>query len=139
MVDWKKGTSMKKQEKQISDIITDFLSIADTATVKRQIAYDEVGRQNDLTMDYLHKLELEDLTYEERNRLMTKLRVNRLDRRYYKDVVEIYDPLSEFMKDPAHKKAIEDLKQVLGKVRKAEEYHGTRTYHPRINKDSQEK
>ena len=91
-----------------------------------------------MTQDYLHSLELDDLKCDERSKIATKLMINRKDRRYYKDRVEEFEPIVQFFDDPQNKKVLDKLKQVLGQVRKAENYHKDRIYIPRVLKEKKD-
>ena len=93
-------------------------------------------KQEALTQDYLHSLELDGLNCSERSKLATKLAANRKDRRYYKDRVEELEPIVTFFADQQNKKMLDRLQQVLGQVRKQENYHKDRTYTPKILKES---
>ena len=118
-----------------STYLSDFLNFVSDAQVRYRICSEEMNNQEKLTQDYLHSLELDDLDRGERSKIATKLALNRKDRRYYKDRVEELEPIVEFFKDPNNKKVFDKLTQVLGVVRKQEEYHKTRTYKPRVLKE----
>lgn len=124
------------KEKKSSEYIEEFLNFLSDVKSKYNFAFDEVNQQDKLTQDYLHSIELDNLKYEERNKIATKLVINRKDRRYYKDIVEEYEPIVEFLDDPNNKKIVNQLTQVLGKVRKQEDYHEKRTYIPRVLKEN---
>lgn len=118
-----------------SEYITEFLNFIADAQSHYKFCYDEVNEQDKLTQDYLHSLELGELKSLERSKLATKLATNRKDRRYYKDRVEELEPIVTFFNDPQNKKVLDKLKsQVLGLVRKQEDYHKYRTYVPRVLK-----
>lgn len=125
------------KEKKSSEYIEEFLNFLSDVKSKYNFAFDEVNQQDKLTQDYLHSIELDNLKYEERNKIATKLVINRKDRRYYKDIVEEYEPIVEFLDDPNNKKIVNQLTQVLGKVRKQEGYHEKRTYIPRVLKEGE--
>ena len=115
-----------------SEYIKSFLDFV-TDTCNKHILYGGYLNQEDkITQDLLHKLELENLNRNERSKIATRLAENRKNRRYFKDRVEELAPIAEFFADPANKKVLDRLKQVLGAVRKQEEYHKTRTYKPRV-------
>lgn len=119
-----------------SEYITEFLNFISDAQSHYKFCYDEVNEQDKLTQDYLHSLELDELKCTERSKLATKLATNRKDRRYYKDRVEELEPIVTFFNDPQNKKVLDKLKsQVLGVVRKQEDYHKHRTYVPRVLKE----
>lgn len=58
---------------------------------------EQVHRTEQLTQEYLHKLELEDLDYRERAKVATQLRNCRQLRREHKDTAEILEPLVQFL------------------------------------------
>ena len=115
-----------------STYVSDFLDFVAGVQVRYRICSEEMNNQEKLTQDYLHSLELDSLDRGERSKIATKLSTNRKDRRYYKDRVEEFEPIVEFFKDPSHKKTLDQLTQVLGKLRKAEDYHKNRTYKPKV-------
>lgn len=115
-----------------STYVSDFLDFVAKAQVLYRICNEEMSSQEKLTQDYLHSLELDELDRGERSKIATKLSTNRKDRRYYKDRVEEFEPIVEFFKDPNHKKTLDQLTQILGKLRKAEDYHKNRTYKPKV-------
>lgn len=119
-----------------SEYITEFLNFISDAQSHYRFCYDEVNNQDKLTQDYLHSLELDELKCTERSKLATKLATNRKDRRYYKDRVEELEPIVQFFEDPRNKQVLDKLKsQILGTVRRAEDYHKDRTYIPRVLKE----
>lgn len=120
------------KQKKSSDIIKEFLDYLQDCQVKNTFAYDSVNEQDKLSQDLLHKLELEDLSPKERNKVARELQLNRKDRRYYKDLVEETEPIKRYVAD--NKKALDTLKMVLGEVRKVEKFHETRTYIPKSEK-----
>lgn len=119
-------------EHKKSEIISGFLNLIEDCKRKLPWAEECVNEQDKLTQDLLHKLELGD--YKSRAKVATALSINRKDRRYYKDLVEEAVILVEFFKE--YKDAVESLKQLLGVMRKVENYHKDRHYVPRVLKDS---
>lgn len=117
-----------------SEILSDFIKLMNEADRVYDAAYHAVNTEDKLTSDLLHRMELEGTTCGIRSKIATELRINRQDRRYYKDILEEYEPLREFLADERHAKAVKNLEQVLGKLRKVERYHADRTYRPRINR-----
>lgn len=118
-----------------SEHITNFLNFITAAQSHCIFCDEEMHKQEQLTQDYLHSLELDGLNCKERSKLATKLSINRKDRRYYKDRVEELEPVVLWMTDPTNAKAINQLKQVLGVCRKQETYHKDRTYTPKVLKE----
>lgn len=117
---------------KFSLVISDFLNAIDTALKDYAWNYDEVGRMDKLTQDYLHKLELDGLDYGERAKVATKLSQCRQLRRGSKDTVEILSPLVEFLETEKGKNLVNLTREVLGKTRKVEDKMETRTYRPRV-------
>lgn len=127
-----------KQTKLPSEHISDFLNFISQTRASYNFYSQELKTQEQLTQDYLHSLELDGLKCEERSKVATKLAINRKDRRYFKDRVEEFQPIIDFITDPQNKKFIDKLTQVLGEVRKQERYHQNRTYYPRILKEKEQ-
>ena len=118
-----------------SEQITNFLNFITAAQSHCKFCDEEMHKQEQLTQDYLHSLELDNLKCSERSKIATKLATNRKDRRYYKDRVEELEPIVQWASDSTNAKAINQLKQVLGACRKQENYHKDRTYTPKILKE----
>jgi len=124
----------------------DFLSFYDEAVRSYNYYYDKVNECDKLKCDLLHKIELGQ--YEDRNeekRIQTQLKYCLKDRRYYKDRVEELELfVNLFLSKEKEREqvvrsctaTINHLRQSLGSVRRAENYHRDRTYHPRILKDN---
>ena len=94
--------------------------------------FDEVGRLDRLTQDYLHKLELDGLDYKERAKVATQLMKCRQARRECKDTIEVLEPLMQFLYSDKGKSLYNQFRETLGKTRKVEERMETRTYIPRV-------
>lgn len=118
-----------------SEIISSFLKLIDSVSKEYQIAFDMVGDKDKETIDFMHEVELKKLKQNEKAKMMTKLVEIRKERRYWKNKVDEYQSLNELLNDKEFKKTIEQLKQVLGKVRKAENYLEDREYKPRVKKE----
>ena len=123
--------------------IEQFLRFYDLAQLTYKTAYDNVNRCDKLTQDLLHKLELEDLSTGEKNKIATQLKYCRKDRRYWKDIVEEYEPFILLFSPKADNKKSESefyvrfirmLREALGSTRRQEAYHADRHYRPRIIK-----
>ena len=56
----------KQKAPQFSETISDFCQMLEEAQKDYSWNFDEVGRMDRLTQDYLHKLELDGLDYKER-------------------------------------------------------------------------
>lgn len=131
---------------KVSKRIEDFISFYDEAVNTYNYAYDMVNQCDKLKCDLLHKIELG--LFEDKNeekRIQTQLKYCLKDRRYYKDRVEELEPFVMLFLDKSKDKevvtrnnsnCVNQIKNTLGNVRKAEDYHKTRTYKPRILKDT---
>lgn len=122
-----------------SKYITEFLNFLSQAQSHYSFCLDELSKQDKLTQDYLHSLELDELKCRERSKIATQLSINRKDRRYYKDRIEELQSLMEWLDKPENKKAIRSLEQALGAVRRMENYHKNRFYVPKVLKKSGER
>ena len=118
----------KKNSERLSDFLR-FVSEAETRLVSEREA---VGRCDKATTDMLHQLELTPMSYHELAKWAKELKQVRLDRRKAKDAVETYEPIVKFAEENQGLKR--KLPQVLGEVRRVENYHGCRTYKPRVLK-----
>lgn len=117
-----------------SEIISAFLKLIDTSTKNYNVAQEYVDEYDREEADLVHKCELQGkgMKQNEKSKNYTMLCNNRNARRYWKDIVDMYKPINEFLEScPESKKVTEKLKQVLGKVRKAEDYLANRTYKPK--------
>lgn len=130
---------MKTQEKKQSEIIADFIKLTESVKKEYDSAKDFVDQKDKELADIVHKAELSPLKQSEKSKLMTELQYNRRDRRYWKNIVDQYQPLYDAMSTNKElKSSIEQLKQILGKVRKAENYLENRTYKPKARKNQGE-
>ncbi len=129
----KECKNMKHEKKVLpSQFIKDFLDFIQNAKADYDYNFEAMRKEDRITQDYLHMLELEDLSYRERSKIATKLTANRQARRTHKDMVEELEPIIEFLSDPMNKKILDQMSQLLGKVRKIEGYHQNRFYTPKV-------
>lgn len=122
-------------EPLISEILSSFIKLMSKAEDKYELMRTLMFKEEELTQDILHKIELGG--YDNRNKLATQLKHNRQDRRYYKDITEEYAPLVDWLSK--NKGAINSLKQTLGEIRRVEKYHKNRTYTPKVMKAGDKK
>ena len=125
-------------KKKYSEHIAEFLNFISNAQSHYKFCCAEEDTQEKLTQDYLHSLELDNLKCDERSKIATKLVINRRDRRYYKDRVEELDPIVKFFEEQQNKRVLDKLREVLGQVRKQEEYHKNRIYIPKVLKEKKD-
>jgi len=115
-------------DKKLSERISDFNNLLRSVKSSYEYMNEKMTEQDKHTQDILHKLELEDIKYNERARLATELQKVRRERRMYKDGIEELKPIVDF----ADKKLIDSVGQLLGEVRRVEKYHQNRQYFPKI-------
>ena len=101
-----------------SECIENFLNFLREAQREYNIAADDEKSANGATQDILHSIELGEHKYHEYARLSKALREVRQERRRAKDIEQQIQPLQEWAAENA--KAIKNLEQELGAVRKAE-------------------
>ncbi len=128
--------SLWNQSIRISDELTRFTNLC--VEVRKMHTYcEERLRECDKeTQDYLHKLELENLTSSEKAKIATALKRVRKERRYYKDRVEACQPLIDALETNPCKLAINSLSGVVSKCKRVEAYHLSRTYIPKVVKET---
>lgn len=115
-----------------SNTISEFCSMVATAKSDYEWNKSEISRLDRLTQDYLHQLELADLSYHERARVATELSKCRQLRRASKDTVEILEPFISFIESEKGKQTMNLMREALGKTRKAEQYMENRTYRYKV-------
>ena len=125
--------SVKKQSvPQFSKYISEFCNLITEARSDYEWNKDEVNRLDKLTQDYLHKLELEGLSYSERAKVATKIAKCRQLRRASKDTTEILEPFVQFLESDKGKNMNNLLREALGKTREVEERMENRTYRYKV-------
>lgn len=122
----------KQKAPQFSETISGFCRMLEDAQKDYIWNCDEMRRMDDLTQDYLHKLELDGLDYQERAKVATQLMKCRQARRECKDTIEVLEPLMQFLYSDKGKSLYNQFRETLGKTRKVEERMETRTYIPRV-------
>ena len=121
----------------VSYNIESFLNFLREAEEIYRTSYDKVNELDKLTQDYLHDIELGDFDYKGRAKIATKLKETRQARRKYKDVTLTLQPVKEWVQ--LHKGTINELQQLLGKVRKEEKALTNRIYIRKVDTDVGEK
>lgn len=117
-----------KQQPRFSDCISNFLNMVQDAETDYEWNYEEVHRLDEETQDLLHTLELENPCYKETAKIGTKLKRCRQLRRESKDTTLILQPLIDFIDSDKGRQAINLMKEMLGKTRKAEDMMTRRVY-----------
>ncbi len=117
--------------------LADFLRLCTEIQRTYVTAYEIVGECDRCTTDYLHRVELDCLKTAQLAQVAKAQRDNLKARRKAKDVVELLEPLYRLLTDDKRMSVMDietvlnHLREVLGKMRKIEQYHETCTYIPR--------
>lgn len=99
-----------------------------------QYAFNKVNETDKATQDLLHQLELGSV--KERNKTATLLSKVRKERRYYKDIVTVLQPLMDLVETAEAERFFNLFKsKTLGETRKAEKMIENRQYFPRVVTD----
>lgn len=127
-----------KQDLKHSDIISAFLKLNDNIKKEYETAFEIVNEKDKELTDLIHKAELETISQNEKAKQYTEISHNRRDRRYWKNIVDCYEPLYSLQTNSReYRTSIEQLKQAVGKIRKAEDYLENRCYKPRTKKNQE--
>lgn len=118
------------KEKKASEYISEFLNFMNSAVRLCDFCENELVKQDKITQDFLHSLELNELKYADRAKIATQLALNRRDRRYYKDRIEELTAIKTYVNE--NKKVFAELSRLLGAVRKSEKHHIDRVYVPKV-------
>ena len=118
----------------VSQEIKRFLDFVSESRSLYNMALTNMKDEEKKLQDFLHAIEFESNS-KERSKICTKLHQSRLERRRNKDMVEELEEIVKFFQEPQHKKTLDQMTQLLGKVRKIEKYHAERTYYPRVKEE----
>lgn len=115
----------------VSEEIKSFLDFVEESRKLYTYALEQIKLEEKRQTDLLHSIEFEP-SCKERSKISTRLHKCRKDRRRFKDMAEEREEVVKFFQDPQHKKTLDHMTQLLGKVRKVEQYHEKRIYIPRV-------
>ena len=122
-------------EKKPSEQLEDFLEFAKVCQEMYQISFSYVGDEDKRLQDLLHTLEFTDNKYDLHNEAL-KLWNSRRVRREHKDTAKMYETFAQYFQSQSGQKFLNELRQLLGKQRKAEQYlEGHREYRKRFPPD----
>lgn len=113
--------SKEKNEKEASEVLSDFLKFIRRCEDDYQAARESVGVEDKRLQDLLHEMEFADGENAKR-RAATKLQQSRRERRRQKDEVQRLEPIVNFFNELNHRNTLKKMEQLLGKQRKVEEY-----------------
>lgn len=115
----------------LSDGLENFLNYIRDCQQEYNMASTEEMETNCQTQDILHSLELDEHDDASLIQLSKALVIVRNSRREYKDRIRILQPIVDWAS--ANKKTLEELRRVLGNVRKEEKRISSQTYIKRTN------
>ena len=109
-----------------------FVKFAEDCQENYSIFYSCVGDEDKRLQDLLHALEFTDNKYDMHNEAL-KLWMSRRERRVKKDAALLNREIAEYFQEGNGKKFLNELRQLLGRQRKAEQYlEGHREYRKRM-------
>lgn len=120
------------KEKEISEVLQEFLNYIDRCKNEYESAHAAVGKEDKRLQDLLHELEFAS-DRNARNKVATKFQNSRRERRKQKDELMRRQLIVDFFNEPQNKKVLNNLRQLLGRQRTQEEFlNGKREYKPRV-------
>lgn len=128
---------VKGMSDDLSIHISQIIQYFEYVTKEYEYNFENVNKQDRLTQDYLHMLELDNLNYSERAKVATKVSKCRKERRASKDLVEALTPLVTMITSERGVLMLNLLKEVLGKTRKIEKQQSARTYKFKVYSDEE--
>lgn len=114
------------------EVISNFLKLTSNIESEYRIASELLEEQNQLTQDYLHKLELGKLNAVELTKVAKSIQDNRKERRKHKNDMEYAQIIVEFVQNPQTRDVLHQLEAVLGKLRKMKKQRQYRVYRYRV-------
>lgn len=112
-----------------SQSVESALNMFSQANESLRMAQNKLDFCDKKTQDLLHELELCDWTYHERAHAAIELQAVRQRRRAAKDIIDVLTPLTTWL--TAQASVVNQLKQCLGAMRKAESKMENRVYYKR--------
>ncbi len=103
-------------KKKLSEQIKSFLDFLDECKELNSMAYNGVGEEDKRHQDLIHAIEFEH-NPDKIAQIGIRIHQNRVERRVYKDLFELTDPVVQFVRDPQNKKTLDSARQLLGCAR----------------------
>ena len=125
------GQAMSKEAKT-SEIIENFLNGIRGVVTTYPFEKEAVEVEDKRTQDLLHELELGPS--DGKDKVATKLRKSRKERRIHKDYIEINESIYNYWTSPTGTAMMKQLTDILGTIRKQEKSKQNRIYIPRVEK-----
>lgn len=120
------------KEAKTSEIIENFLNGIRGVVTTYPFEKEAVEVEDKRTQDLLHELELGPSGC--KDKIATKLRKSRKERRIHKDYIEINGPIYNYWTSPTGTAMMKQLTDILGTIRKQEKSKQNRIYIPRVEK-----
>lgn len=118
-------------DKLPSEQISEFLCFLKDCQTEYEECVREVWNHDKKQQDQLHDLEFAN-NYDERNKIATRIHKERVERREYKDRVEMVNKIAKFCSDSQNKPLLKRLRVLIEDQRKTEEFLlGERHYNRR--------
>lgn len=119
-------------DKRPSQIITEFLEFLETAKNEYESAYEAVGKEDSKTQTFMHDLEFAQ-NKAERNKIATRFRNSRRERRRQKDKAQLYENVCKFYIDKQNQNLIKAMRRLLHEQNAVEKYlFGNREFKNRV-------
>ena len=120
------------KRKEASEVLEEFINYIEQCRADYEFAQDEMKKEDKRLQDLLHELEFAE-DRNARNKVATKFQKSRRERRRQKDECLRLKLIVEFFDEQQNRKALNNLRQLLGKQRTQEDYlNGKREYKPRV-------
>lgn len=109
-----------------------FLKFVDEAKQFYDLSQSNLKQEEQRKIDLEHEIEFSE-NDGECCKAARKFKHCRTARRKYKDTIKRYEQIVIFFQDPQHQKTLNQLRQLLGRQRREEDFlNSNRTYKPRV-------
>ena len=115
-----------------ADSLSKTVQLFQNLDMRYQVNVAGVKEQDLITQDLLHKLELESLDAVEMVKLAKQLKECRATRCMMKDEIERMQPIKDYLQDVDNVKAVRELSELIGNLRKIDKVQHNRRYYPRV-------
>lgn len=116
-----------------SEAITEFLNFLESAKSQYESAYAAVGKEDSKVQTFLHDIEFAE-NQKESNKINSKLRKSRKDRRIAKDRVKLYENVYKFYTEKQNQLLLKALRRLQNDQVSEEKYlFGNREFKKRVD------
>ncbi len=113
---------------KLSDKVADFCNLIEDCQKSHNYNLKVENDCHAKTQDYLHDIEFGKFTLLEMALKGVEQQKNRIERREAKNSMELFAPIISWLERPESKKAYNQLRNVLGEIRKIEQTQKSRVY-----------